>query len=175
MVNKVLIPETFVNDRYIGKIYGRFIEDTGVFNIFDEKMISSGIKCSELGEISETNKNDDKLLGVWDNDNLSFKYKGELFSVEKYGVIQNVFSRNTGILETDKMLDKTVIIIAHRMRTIANADKIVVLDISRNDKFDPGEIKNLFSKNGIHMFGQKTFNSYIENGKKIIYYCEEER
>ena len=111
MVNKVLIPETFVSKRYVGKIYGRFIEDTGVFNIFDEKMISSGIKCSELGEISETHKNDDKLLGVWDNDNLSFKYKGELFRVEKYGVIQNVFSRNSGILETDKMLDKTAIII----------------------------------------------------------------
>ena len=47
-----------------------------------------------------------------------------------------------------------------------DTDKIVVLDISRNDKFDPWEIKNLFSKNGIHMFGQKTFNSYIENGKK---------
>ena len=47
-----------------------------------------------------------------------------------------------------------------------DTDKIVVLDISRNDKFDPGEIKNLFSKNGIHMFGQQTFNSYIENGKK---------
>ena len=47
-----------------------------------------------------------------------------------------------------------------------STDKIVVLDISRNDKFDPGEIKNLFGKNGIHMFGQQTFNSYIENGKK---------
>ena len=47
-----------------------------------------------------------------------------------------------------------------------NTDKYVVLDISRNDKFDSLEIKNLFSKNGIHMFGEQTFNSYIENGKK---------
>ena len=47
-----------------------------------------------------------------------------------------------------------------------NTDKFVVLDISKNDKFDSLEIKNLFSKNGIHMFGEQTFNSYIENGKK---------
>ena len=47
-----------------------------------------------------------------------------------------------------------------------NTDKFVVLDISKNDKFDPREIKNLFGKNGIHMFGEHTFNSYIENGKK---------
>lgn len=47
-----------------------------------------------------------------------------------------------------------------------NTDKYVVLDISKNDKFDSMEIKNLFSKNGIHMFGEQTFSSYIENGKK---------
>ena len=47
-----------------------------------------------------------------------------------------------------------------------NTDKYVVLYISKNDKFDSMEIKNLFSKNGIHMFGEQTFNSYIENGKK---------
>ena len=47
-----------------------------------------------------------------------------------------------------------------------NTDKYVVYDISKNDKFDSMEIKNLFSKNGIHMFGEQTFSSYIENGKK---------
>ena len=47
-----------------------------------------------------------------------------------------------------------------------NTDKYVILDISNNDKFDSLEIKNLFAKNGIHMFGDLTFNSYIENGKK---------
>ena len=45
-------------------------------------------------------------------------------------------------------------------------DKFVVLDISKNDKFDSKEIKNLFGRNGIHMFGEQTFLSYIENGKR---------
>ena len=47
-----------------------------------------------------------------------------------------------------------------------NTDKYEILDITNNDKFDSLEIKNMFSKNGIHMFGALTFSSYIENGKK---------
>ena len=45
-------------------------------------------------------------------------------------------------------------------------DKFVILDVARNDKFDSREIKNLFFKNGIHMFGEQTFNSYIQDGKR---------
>ncbi len=43
--------------------------------------------------------------------------------------------------------DKTVIIIAHRMRTIANADKIVVLDEGRI--VEQGSPNELLSKNGL--------------------------
>ena len=47
-----------------------------------------------------------------------------------------------------------------------NTDKFIVLGISKNNKFDAREVKNIFSKNGIHMFGEQTYDSYIENGKK---------
>ena len=47
-----------------------------------------------------------------------------------------------------------------------NTDKFVVMGISKNNKFDPREIKNLFAKHGIHMFGEQTYSSFIENGKK---------
>ena len=47
-----------------------------------------------------------------------------------------------------------------------NTDKFIVMGISKNNKFDPREIKNLFAKNGIHMFGEQTYSSFIENGKK---------
>ena len=47
-----------------------------------------------------------------------------------------------------------------------NTDKFIVLGISNNNKFDAKEVKNLFAKNGIHMFGDQTFTSYIENGQK---------
>ena len=111
MLNKVLIPNNFIKNKYIGKIYGKYIEETGVFNVFDHNMISSGISYSEIGEICDKDKHDNKLIGVWRDNVLSFTYNGESFSVEEYGLIQNVFSRNAGILETDKMLNKTAIII----------------------------------------------------------------
>ena len=47
-----------------------------------------------------------------------------------------------------------------------NSDKYIVLGITNNLKFDPIEVKNIFAKNGIHMFGEQTYSSYIENGKK---------
>ena len=47
-----------------------------------------------------------------------------------------------------------------------NTEKFIVLGIANNNKFDAREIKNLFANNGIHMFGDQTYNSYIENGKK---------
>ena len=47
-----------------------------------------------------------------------------------------------------------------------NIDKFIILGIDKNNKFDEFEIKNLFAKNGLHMFGEQTYGSYIENGKK---------
>jgi len=47
-----------------------------------------------------------------------------------------------------------------------NTDKYIVLGIDKNHKFDAIEIKNLFAKNGIHMFGEQIYDTYIENGKK---------
>ena len=47
-----------------------------------------------------------------------------------------------------------------------NTDKYIVLGISKNSKFDAREIKKIFAKSGIHMFGEQTYTSYIENGQK---------
>ena len=47
-----------------------------------------------------------------------------------------------------------------------NTDKYFVLGISKNNKFDAVEVKNLFAKNGIHMFGEQIYDTYIENGQK---------
>ena len=49
--------------------------------------------------------------------------------------------------------------------TERNTDKFVILDIN-NHKFDEKEIKNLFLKNGMHVYGEKIFSNYIDNGKK---------
>lgn len=44
--------------------------------------------------------------------------------------------------------DKTVMVIAHRMRTVANADKIVVLDNGKVSEM--GTLDELIKKNGLY-------------------------
>lgn len=44
--------------------------------------------------------------------------------------------------------DKTVMVIAHRMRTVANADKIVVLDDGKVSEM--GTPQELMKKNGLY-------------------------
>lgn len=59
--------------------------------------------------------------------------------------VENETKIQAGISELVR--DKTVLIIAHRMRTVANADKIVVLD--NGDVAEIGTPKELKKKNGI--------------------------
>lgn len=110
--NKVLLPEELFEKRYTGRIYGQFHESTGVFNVYTDAMISVGLSCIELGEISE-NENDknSELFGLWSGDVLTFTYKNEKYDLEKYNLVQNIFSRNTGILESSSMRKKEAVIL----------------------------------------------------------------
>lgn len=115
--NKVLVPNEIFEKKYMGKIFGRFHESSGVFNIFATDMLQSGLECEELGEIVSMNNADIEnkfektLVGIWNDEYLSFEYQGEKFEIEEYSLVQNIFSRNTGILESSIMRDKTAIIL----------------------------------------------------------------
>lgn len=115
--NKVLVPNEMYETKYIGKIFGKFHELSGVFNIFSADMILNGLNCEELGIIVATSNSDNKeydeklLVGTWNGEMLSFNYQGEKFEIEQYSLVQNIFSRNTGILESSIMRDKTVFIL----------------------------------------------------------------
>ena len=50
-----------------------------------------------------------------------------------------------------------------------NIDKYSIFNISNNDKFDPKELKNIFLKNGIHIFGEEIHYNVLENGKQGKY------
>ena len=115
--NKVLMPNEMFEAKYIGKIFGKFHESSGVFNIFTTDMIQSGLECEELGEIVSMSNTDiercveKSLVGSWNGEYLSFEYLGEKYEIEQYSLVQNIFSRNTGILESSIMRDKTAIIL----------------------------------------------------------------
>ncbi len=110
--NKVLLPEEMFEEHYTGKIYGQFHEQSGVFNVYTNEMVVAGLPYIELGIVSDDeNDNDGRLFGLWEKGILIFKYKNEKYEVENYSLVQNIFSRNTGILESSIMRDKEVIIL----------------------------------------------------------------
>lgn len=110
--NKVLLPEELFEKHYTGKICGQFHESSGVFNIYTDEMIAAGLPYTELGEISDyEDEKNGELFGLWVDGTLTFTYKDEEFDVEKYSLVQNIFSRNTGILESSIMREKEVIIL----------------------------------------------------------------
>ncbi len=115
--NKVLVPNEMYEAKSIGKIFGKYHEHSGVFNIFTTDMIRSGLACEELGAIVSKNDTDsekcgkDSLVGIWNGECLSFEYRGEEYEIEQYSLVQNIFSRNTGILESSIMRDKEVVIL----------------------------------------------------------------
>ncbi|MDR2569511.1 MAG: hypothetical protein LBD23_04315, partial [Oscillospiraceae bacterium] len=95
----VMLPEEMLTSGYIGKINGIHYEETGVFNIFDEAT-ANAVENSLLGEITEdTAKTAEtgKLIGIRTGEELKFTCDDEEYEIKPYNLVQNVFSRNTGI------------------------------------------------------------------------------
>ncbi len=111
--NKVLIPEEIFEKHYTGKIFGQFHEESGVFNVYTEKMIKAGLPHRYLGTITDiASEENEDLTGFWSDDrSIVFTFLGEEYQVEKYSLIQNIFSRNTGILESSIMCEKEAVIL----------------------------------------------------------------
>lgn len=104
----ILLPEDYVKTHYIGKLYGKHFEQSNVFNIFSADMLDAYKTVDCIGEIvsCKPETEEDHLIGYWDQDVLKFSYKGENYSIECYNLVQNIFSRNTGILESTIMNNK---------------------------------------------------------------------
>jgi len=99
-----------IKSHYVGEVYGNHIEESGIYNIYDPTMLET-LNYELLGTIKENNIETDHFVGFWDGSQLKFKRGSEDYQVEVYSLIQNIFSRNTGILESDVMLGKTAVIL----------------------------------------------------------------
>lgn len=118
---KVLLPVELENSGYVGDLLGYYHPETGIYNILAWDDVSRKLYANQglqvIGRIQNESfeereqPKDDLLLGVWRGKELVFKVGGDLCQKEHYNLIQDVFSRNTGILETDWLMDKTAFII----------------------------------------------------------------
>jgi len=122
---KVFVPSTIIENKTECDLYGFYVKETNIFNVVSSTP-QRGLR--KLGFISTKDKiNDKNLCGYFENNDLIFIYKKDKYSVESYSLIQNIFSRNKGILETDKMINKRVIIVG-----CGSVGSLIALELARS-------------------------------------------
>ena len=107
-------PAAIEERAYTGKIYGHFFPDSNEYNILaTEETNDLNYPC--LGVIGSRSETDDQaedsfLQGYRENEKLYFLQGKQKCKNQPYDLHANVFSRNTGILETQIMLEKAAVI-----------------------------------------------------------------
>jgi molybdopterin/thiamine biosynthesis adenylyltransferase len=121
-IYRVLIPVEIVNDRATGPLYGYLHEKTAVFNVTScgaqpSHQQEAARPQSKLGAIANApdqpsieSYGSEQLTGHYVHNEPQFTFRGRTCEVQYYSLVQDVFSRNTGILETSALLNaKTVV------------------------------------------------------------------
>lgn len=98
----VFLSEEQVQAKKTGTVYGKYFEDTGIFNLFPEALQEEG---DELGEVLPLGSAplEDGFWGIITETGVDFFWDKEKIVTESYGLYQSIFSRNKGILETGVM------------------------------------------------------------------------
>ncbi|MDD3219573.1 MAG: ThiF family adenylyltransferase [Lachnospiraceae bacterium] len=91
-------------------LYGRYFDRTGIYNIFPEEIKEEG---EVLGEVLSVNAKPVKegFCAVVTEEGLAFFCDGQPITYEAYSLYQSIFSRNKGILETNVMAEKKVVLL----------------------------------------------------------------
>jgi len=111
----VYIPAELKDSGYIGDLWGYYYPDTEIYNILAWDDLKKGIYFQPdlviIGRITtEEMTRSNSLVGFRTENGISFK-KGDVnYHLEVYELQKNIFSRNSGILETDWMQKKSAFI-----------------------------------------------------------------
>lgn len=130
MAKKIIEKTVFISDEQLlspveGNVYGRYFKKSGIFNVFPSELQHTGSvlgKILPLGSIPNRNK----LCGVITDGGIDFYSFGKKIGSESYSLYQNIFSRNTGILESDVMAEKRVIVLG-----CGSVGSLVALELAR--------------------------------------------
>lgn len=117
-------------------LWGYHFEESNYYNIvsFDnqELFIQSmgGVKPYRIGRMFEQAPPEDEpideLIGYYEGENVVFRVNNQHCELEPYRLKMDIFSRNTGILESDIMLKKGAIIIG-----CGSVGSLVALELAR--------------------------------------------
>jgi molybdopterin/thiamine biosynthesis adenylyltransferase len=108
----VLFPEALLSGRPTGPLFGYAHPESGHYNVLScgapPPRPATFAPCVELGTLADQLPGQPpapgRLLGVWTADGVSFTLDGKPCRVERYSLTRDVFSRNAGILESDRLL-----------------------------------------------------------------------
>ncbi len=121
---EVFISEEQLTNNKIKKLYGKYFEDTKIYNIFPLELENKGDFLGEVLDRKIELKNG--FCAKFQNDKLHFYYDKKEIKVSSYNLYQNIFSRNSGILETDVMDHKKAIILG-----CGSVGSLVALELAR--------------------------------------------
>ncbi len=121
----VFISEEQLHNKECVKVYGKYFEDTGIFNVFPTELADKG---EYLGDVLPKGSSPvtDGFCGIISKEGIDFYWSGEKIVTESYGLYQSIFSRNKGILETDVMKKKCVVIIG-----CGSVGSLVAMELAR--------------------------------------------
>lgn len=122
----VFISEEQLHDGDIKKLYGRFFEDTNIYNIFPAQLNDQGEYLCDVLPQGSIPGEESKLSAVFAEEQIEFFYEGKKLKVESYGLYQSIFSRNKGILETDAMSQKRAVILG-----CGSVGSLVAMELAR--------------------------------------------
>lgn len=122
----IFIDEKELDDLTPRNLYGKYFSSSQIFNIFPNNLKKEG---KLLGKIIKGNKVDKslQLCGIVDNKKIRFFSYGKEAVIEPYNLYQNIFSRNTGILETKVMSNKCAVIIG-----CGSVGSLVAMELARS-------------------------------------------
>lgn len=117
-------------------LWGYYQEESNYYNITaatsnpDDVINTGGKQPTAIGTFfaqkPEEDIAHDGLIGYYDNEDIVFLVNGVKCETEKYQLKIDIFSRNTGILESDIMLKKGVVIIG-----CGSVGSLVALELAR--------------------------------------------
>ena len=131
----VFIPAELENSEYLGDLYGFQFDSTNIINVLAWDNLTrqrfASLPIEKVGVILAAGNDDipdapGQLVGIR-GDELVFSCGDIVYQKENYSLIQNIFSRNTGILETDTMLGKQAFIIG-----CGSVGSLIALELARS-------------------------------------------
>jgi len=121
----VFISEEQLGDMAIERLYGRYWEDTFIYSVYPEELKNRGeLLCEVLPEGSDIPA--EGFRAVRAGGRIAFFFEGKELKAESYGLYQSIFSRNKGILETDRMAEKRAVILG-----CGSVGSLVAMELAR--------------------------------------------